>query len=120
MMLGHVRDRFPRISLSLPGRSGPLVIEFIVDTGFDGDLAFPQSVVNCLEATPSDAHDVRMADGSQQARAYYEIDLEWQEEDRMTEVLVLDSQPLLGVGLMEGHLLQAEMLTGGEVSLEPL
>jgi len=120
MMLGHVRDHFPRISLSLPGRSGPLVTEFIVDTGFDGDLAFPQSVVNCLEATPSDAHDVRMADGSQQARAYYEIDLEWQEEDRMTEVLVLDSQPLLGVGLMEGHLLQAEMLTGGEVSLEPL
>ena len=120
MMLGHVRDRFPRISLALPGRSGPLVIEFIVDTGFDGDLALPQSVINRLEATASDAHNVRLADGSQQARGYYEMSLEWQEEDRLTEVLVLEYERLLGVGLMEGNLLQAEMQTGGEVSLEPL
>ncbi len=77
MMLGHVRDHFPRISLALPGRSGPLLVEFIVDTGFDGDLTLPQSVINRLEATVSDAHDVRLADGSQQERAYYEVSLEW-------------------------------------------
>jgi clan AA aspartic protease len=120
MMLGHVRDRFPRITLSLPGRGGPLLIEFIVDTGFDGDLALPQSMISRLEATISDAHDVRLADGSQQERAYYEVSLEWQQESRLAEVLVLEYQPLLGVGLMEGSLLQAEMQTGGEVSLEPL
>ncbi len=77
MMLGHVRNRFPRTYLALPGRSGPLLVEFIVDTGFDGDLALPQSVINRLEATVSDAHDVRLADGSQQERAYYEVSLEW-------------------------------------------
>lgn len=120
MMLGHVRDRFPRLSLSLPGKNGPILVEFLVDTGFDGDLALPQSIINRLEATASDAHDVRLADGSQQVRAYYETILEWQEEDRLTEILVLEYQPLLGVGLMEGNLLQAEMQTGGEVSLEPL
>ncbi len=63
--------------MALPGRSGPLLVEFIVDTGFDGDLALPQSVINRLEATVSDAHDVRLADGSQQERAYYEVSLEW-------------------------------------------
>jgi len=120
MIFGHVRDRFPRVSLSLPGREGPISVEFIVDTGFDGDLALPQSLLNRLEAIPSDVHDVRLADGSQQARTYYEIDLEWQEESRLTEVLVLDYHPLLGVGLMDGNLLQAEMQTGGAVSLEPL
>ncbi len=46
MILGHVRDRFPRVSLSMPGRNGPLLVEFIVDTGFDGDLALPQSIIN--------------------------------------------------------------------------
>ena len=120
MILGHVRDRFPRISLSLPSRNGPLLVEFIVDTGFDGDLALPQSLINRLKAIVSDAHDVRLADGSQQERTYYEIELEWQEESRLTEVLVLDFHPLLGVGLLEGNLLQAEMQTGGEVSMEPL
>ncbi len=70
--------------------------------------------------TFSEAHDVRLADGSQQERTYYEIDLEWEEEIRLAEILILEYHPLLGVGLMEGHLLQAEMQTGGEVSLEPL
>lgn len=106
MMLGHVRDRFPHLSLSLPGRDGPVRVEFLVDTGFDGDLALPMSVISRLEVSASDAHDVRLADGSQQIRAYYET--------------VLDFQPLLGVGLLEGNLLQAEMETGGEVSVEPL
>ena len=44
----------------------------------------------------------------------------WGDEERITEVLALENPPLLGVGLMDGHLLQAEMQTGGEVSLEPL
>ena len=74
MIFGHVRDRFPRVSLSLPGRERPL----------------------------------------------YEMTLIWKDEERITEVLALENQPLLGVGLLEGNLLQAEMLTGGEVSLEPL
>ncbi len=73
-----------------------------------------------LEVGDSDAHDVRLADGSHQLRAYYETEMDWQGESRITEILALDFQPLLGVGLLEGNLLQAEMETGGEVSLEPL
>ena len=120
MILGHVRDRFPRLSLMLPGINGPVTIEFLVDTGFDGDLALLLSVIAGLEVSASDAHDVRLADGSQQLRAYYETVLDWQGESRLTEILALDFQPLLGVGLLEGNLLEAEMETGGEVSVEPL
>lgn len=97
-----------------------MAIEFLVDTGFDGDLALPMPVITRLEVSASDAHDVRLADGSRQLRAYYETVLDWQGESRLTEILVLDFQPLLGVGLLEGNLLQAEMETGGEVSVEML
>ena len=120
MIYGHVRDRFPRISLSLPGREGPLTVEFIVDTGLDGDLALPASLIARLEATASDSQQVRLADGSQQERPLYEILLDWGEESRVTEIILLENPPLIGVGLLEGNLLQAEMQDGGEVSLEPL
>ena len=38
MMIGHVRDNFPRLMLTLPGRNGSVNVEFVVDTGFDGEL----------------------------------------------------------------------------------
>ncbi len=50
MMLGHVRQRFPRVLLTLPGQAGPLEIEFIVDTAFDGDLAVPSELALRLDA----------------------------------------------------------------------
>lgn len=40
-MTGLVRDRFPTVVLQVRGRSGQREIEFIVDTGFDGELALP-------------------------------------------------------------------------------
>lgn len=120
MLFGHVRDRFPRVSLNLPGHEGFLSVEFIVDTGLDGDLALPASLIAKLEATPSDTRRVQLADGSQLERPYYQLLLNWEDEDRLVEVLSLENPPLLGVGLLEGYLLQAEMQDGGEVSLESL
>jgi len=120
MIFGHVRDRFPRFSLSLPGREGPVSIEFIVDTGFDGDLALPSSLIAQLEVEVAEEQIVRFADGTERERPRYELTMIWGDEERITEVLALENPPLLGVGLMDGHLLQAEMQTGGEVSLEPL
>jgi clan AA aspartic protease len=120
MIFGHVRDRFPRVSLNLPGLDGPVVVEFILDTGFDGDLALPASLIAQLETAESEFRWVRLADGRAQQRRASEITLDWNDEERITEVLALENPPLLGVGLMGGNLLQAEMQTGGEGSLEPL
>lgn len=66
------------------------------------------------------SRDVRLADGSESRRQYYRMLLPWDETTVPVEVLVLENNPLVGVGLMENYLLQAEMRTGGEVSLEPL
>ena len=120
MRHGHVRDRFPRISLNLPDVNGPMNIEFVVDTGFDGDLALPFHLADALEAFPSAYRRVRLADDSESNLPYQKILLDWDEDVLPMEVLILEGMPLLGVGLMEDHLLQAEMRDGGEVSLEPL
>lgn len=49
MMLGQWHDGFPWVMLTLPGLNGPLSVEFIVDTGFNGDLALPEIVIRQLD-----------------------------------------------------------------------
>jgi predicted aspartyl protease len=120
MMLGHIRQRFPRVLLSLPGQAGPLEIEFIVDTAFDGDLAVPSELALRLDAQPLGRRGLSLADGSLFVSGAVEIEMDLQGELRLTEVLILDGSPLLGVVLMEGFHLGADMEPGGEVSLEPL
>lgn len=106
--------------LQLPGLQGPMDIEFILDTGFDGDLSLPSSFISQIDAAASEFRIIQaVGEKARQAQAF-EVLLDWHEEERITEVIILENAPLLGVGLMEGSLLQAEMQTGGEVSLEPL
>lgn len=120
MIFGYVRDRFPRVTLQLPGLQGLISVEFIVDTGFDGDLSLPSSLMSQIEGVTSESRLMQaVGERARQAQAS-EILLDWHDEERITEVLILENAPLLGVGLMEGSLLQSEMQTGGEVSLEPL
>ena len=120
MILGHVRDRFPRLTLTLPGHNGPVNVEFIVDTGFEGELALPGHLLTHMAVSDASSRPVLLADGTRRERPFYKVMFEWQDEARMAEVVALEGNPLLGVELLEGSLLQAEMADGGEVSVEPL
>src|SRR5436305_1157960 len=100
MIAGYVRDYLPRILLSLPGHNSPVSIEFIVDTGFDGDLSLPGSLLGHLAASFSTERIIRLADGSTLTRPYYEIQLEWDGEERIAEITVLENDPLLGAVLL--------------------
>ena len=120
MTVGHVRDNFPRVSLTLPGRSKPILVEFLIDTGFEGELSLPQLVADQVEAEFFANRPVRLGDGSLRQRPAYKFVLEWDEEARLTEILILENTPLLGVELLAGSLLQLEMQDGGEVQIEPL
>jgi clan AA aspartic protease len=120
MIEGYVRDYLPRVTLLLPGHNGPVAVEFIVDTGFDGDLSLPSSLVQQVDATFSTQRIVRLADGSKHYRPYYEIVLDWDEEERLTEITVLENSPLLGAVLLDGYLVEIEMTTGGRVQISRL
>lgn len=118
MTLGHFRDGHPRLRVSLPGRQGPRMIEFIIDTGFEGDLALSESLILPLESELSGADSFALDDGSRLNCPVYEIILDWNDVERPVEVLAMDGEPLLGTRLMQGLLLQAEIDEGGQVQLE--
>ena len=119
MIFGCVRGYMPRVSLVLPGMRGPLSVEFIVDTGFEGDLSLPGSLLAQLDAGYVTERSLQMVDGSIIKRLAYLIDLEWGDEIRPTEIMVLENAPLLGAILMDESHLDSDMRTGGEVVIEP-
>ena len=118
MTMGEWRDGFPRVTLTLVSQRGPMAIDFIVDTGFNGDLALPEVFVAELGLSPTGTHYVELAGGFRQRCFSYEIMLAWEEEERLVEVLTLDGNPLIGNGLWQGFLLQAENTRTGEVIFE--
>src|SRR5690348_11749360 len=100
MIFGHVRDNFPRVTLTLPGRNGRLNVEFIIDTGFEGELALPGSVIVQLDVSEPFSRRIRLADGSVREQPHFKIVMDWYEEPRLTEIALLEGNPLLGVELM--------------------
>ncbi len=123
---GRFRDGFPRLTLALPARDGdPLDVEFIVDTGFDGDLTLPADIVRRLSAFPDGQRSRQLADGSTTRCDVYRLSLDREEDDEDAafgelEVLVINGNPLLGTQFLYDHLFLVEVTEGGDVSAEPL
>ena len=120
MILGIVRGNSPRVRLPLPGLTGPIMVELVVDTGFEGDLALPPSLLRRLEVTPLERRLALMPDGREEEVYAYEAEMEWDDEPRLVEVLELEGRPLLGVLLLNTSHLHVEGNEGGEIIIEPL
>lgn len=120
MITGIFRDGHPRLPLTLSTADGPLEVEFIVDTGFEGDLTLPVHLARHIGGSPEGFSDRMLADGSLFRCPYYVTLVMWEGRPRRAEVLVLGSRPLVGTLFLGEHLLQVEMTEGGEVTAEPL
>ena len=112
MTIGYWRDGFPRLTLTLLGGREPISLEFVVDTGFNGEVALPDSLIGRLGASPKGARYLELAGGFRQLSYSYELLLE--------KVLALDGNPIIGNELWKDQSLQAENMEGGDVFFEPL
>lgn len=124
MIVGTFHDGHPRVVLTLPGRNGPFDVEFIVDTGFEGDLALPAEQARQLDAVQGGPRIRALADGSLVRCAVYEvpteeIPMDWDPDLRLIEILVLEGNPLLGMQILNDRHLHVEVTEGGEVFVEP-
>jgi clan AA aspartic protease len=118
---GVFRAGHPRVILSLPARDGGTIdLEFIVDTGFEGDLCVNEPVLQQLDAAPAGARNNLLADGTLLRTPVYQMYLPFGDEERWVQVVVLPGNLLLGTTLLQDHLLSIELKEGGEVLAEPL
>ena len=116
MMIGIVRKGFPRLTVELAGRSGTESAEFVVDTGFDGDLALSANAVRDPQTTLQGVQIRSTADGN-----YIQVEVHTARDRwREVELLVLGGSPLLGMTLLNGSHVDIEATEGGELLIETL
>ncbi len=95
------------IKSQLKGRS--TVISACVDTAFDGHLVMPREQIQDLELDLLAETDAILADGSKVTLEAYVCFVEWFGEPRALQVIANDGRfPLLGTGLMDGHILHVD------------
>jgi clan AA aspartic protease len=117
-LYGTYRDHAPRLSLVLPGLSGELQVEFVVDTAFEGDLSMPPTLLRQLNVSQRTLDFRSLADGTIVEVPVYSVELNLSGEEREVEVISLASRPLLGTLLLDGCRLEIDMEEGGEVVVE--
>lgn len=115
MIVGQFRDQFPHVLLTLHGVSGPIAVDFVLDTGFSGYLTLPESVLHRLGAIASARVRSRLADGSVRPATAFTVALDWDGEIRQVEAIAYENNPLLGTSAIDGCHIDMEAWEGGEV-----
>jgi clan AA aspartic protease len=122
MIIGVVNAEFePIISLSIRRSDGKFFTQdAIVDTGFNGWLSLPSDLITELNLQWKRRGRAILGDGSECVFNIYEAVLVWDGNLLRIPVDEADSEPLVGMSLMEGYQLIVQVFEGGRVELSKL
>ncbi|MDP6455125.1 MAG: clan AA aspartic protease [SAR202 cluster bacterium] len=95
-------------------------IEAVIDTGFDGSISLPPSIIQELGLVWRGRGRALLADGSSIIYDRYEVSVVWDGEVRRATADEADTDPLVGMGLMKGYELRIQVFEGGIVTLDPV
>jgi len=114
-------QREASIQVSLRGPTGRVLdVEAVVDTGFDGYLSLPPAVIAQLRLPWVRSGEATLADGSDCLLEVYKGTVLWDGRTLSIPVDEVDADPLVGMALLEGYELKAEIRTGGKVTIKRL
>ena len=121
MIGGRVDDELvARISLSVLGASDITTVDVIVDTGFTGTLTLRQRSIEELGLEFYDIAQAILGDGSTTWFLVYTGLLDWNGSVVTIRVDSAETDPLVGMALLEGHALRIACVPGGEITIERL
>src|SRR5258706_464601 len=122
MIYGKVNSSLePRLSLAVHDASGgKQFIEVTLDTGFNGYMTLPGSIILSLGLKKSGSTRIILGDGRVEKCSVYRGVVEWDGIPVDIEVEAADFKPLVGTALMRGFQLHVEVEKGGEVVIELL
>jgi clan AA aspartic protease len=119
MITGIVNADFePIIPLSICGSDGKVYTqEAIVDTGFNGWLSLFPDLIAELNLKWKRRGRAILGDGTECVFDVYEAVFVWDENMLTIPIDEADSEPLVGMSLMEGYQLTVQVFEGGHVEL---
>lgn len=122
MTIGSVTaTRRPLLPVTVLDSSGnPHPIQFILDTGFTGQLVLPERYMRRLGLTTDDYGLGRPATGEFIRIPVGNATVIWQGRQHNVQVLQLDSEPLLGMEFLWNHRITIDAVANGTVTVAPL
>lgn len=119
MITGIVNADFePIVPLAICSFDGQIYQqEAIVDTGFNGWLSLSKDWITRLGLTWKRRGRAILGDGSECVFNVYEAVVLWDEVFLTIPIDEADSEPLIGMSLMEGYQLTVQAIEGGLVEL---
>ena len=111
----------PIVRLVVRGPDGPEEeIEAVVDTGFNGWLSLAPSLIAVLELPYRGQGNATLADGSECSFDIHEAMVVWDGIPRRVSADAADTEPLVGMRLLEGFHLSVEGVVGGNVVIKAI
>ena len=98
----------------------PRPIEVVLDTGFNGELALPATIIRQLGLLEDIRRPAVTATGDRVSLMTYYVTVLWHGQSRLVQVVEADGEPLLGMELLLGSRLTLEVRDGGAVTIDAL
>lgn len=119
MITGIVNGDFEAmLSLSICGSDGKVYTQdAIIDTGFNGWLSLSPDLIDQLNLKWKRRGRAILGDGSECVFNIYEAVVLWDGVYLTIPIDEADSEPLVGMSLMEGYQLMVQVFEGGNVEL---
>ena len=109
------------IRLWVRGPSGDReIIEAVIDTGFDGCISLPPTLISRLKLPWRRRGLALLADGSETVFDIHEGIVRWNRRSRRIAVDAANTAPLVGMALLDGYELSMQVRAGGKVVIKPL
>ncbi|KAM3102567.1 clan AA aspartic protease [Phormidesmis sp. 146-12] len=122
MMIGSVNaNREAIVQLAVLGKDQQRQgIRAVIDTGYTGFLTLPSIVITTLGMTWYMQQEGILGDGSLCMFNVYEASVIWDGQVRTIEINESETEPLVGIGLLEGYELKIQSIAGGLVTITAL
>ncbi|MEM8639176.1 MAG: clan AA aspartic protease [Cyanobacteria bacterium P01_G01_bin.54] len=120
MMQGAVNAHLEAIlSLVVGNANGERqVVNAVIDTGFNGFLTLPSTVIMALNLPWTASDTVALGDGSKTFFDLYDATIIWDGTYREIDVALSETEPLIGMALLEGYELKIKTVPGGVVNIQ--
>jgi clan AA aspartic protease len=107
------------VTFLLPN-SSRFPIEFVLDTGFTGNLCLPAEAVTLMGIPFLYDLSARLADNSSRLLPMYRANVLWNGKERSAHVLATGERPLRGTGMLINSELRIQFIENGLVTIDAI
>ena len=122
MMIGNVNSRREAIiQFAVLGENNQRQgIKAVIDTGYTGFLTLPSTIITTLGLTWYMQEEGILGNGSLCMFNVFEASVLWDGQIKLIEINESETEPLVGMGLLEGYELNIQGFAGGLVTIKAL